>query len=231
MQVHETAMQSRTLTDVQKPPTKLRRGSFSEGEAFFLRKLLLDANPVFGPDGPASDQPKRTLDDEVLLSVPLMHDTPAPAPTRPSISAKLPSSHQKAKRRSIKGLWEAHASGVNPKSLTRRGSLTLSGSSPELRQLIEEEEEAARKAVTEQLAKRQSLTAEDDDDDDALSDQEVRPEKKAADEISVASSWDEEDDHKMFNTWEVRYLSFFPLSIMRINFAHTCSLTVTGAER
>ena len=127
----------------------LRRGSFSSEEAFFLRKLLLDDHsPKESDQWMNENDQSKVLDDEVLLSVPprmLKDDEQVVACT-----SKLPSSHQKAKRRSIKGLWEAHASGVNLKSLQQR----------------------------------------------------VSP--APADDTSVASSWDEEDDDKMFDTWEVR---------------------------
>jgi len=177
-------------------PQMVRRASFSEAEAFFLHQLFVDDNSssnVASNTATATAEPAqettKALTDEMLFSVPPKM-TVNDASSRP----KLPPSHQKARRRSTVDLWKAHADGITPAILKRKGSLVRKSST-----FNDNDGEARRDS--ELLQAPDETQDGDEDASDAASDVEVRPEKEM-DDVSVASSWDEEEEHD-FDTWEV----------------------------
>lgn len=221
----------------------LRRGSFTEGEEFFLRRLLLDENVLTLSAAPNDESgnpvatAKKAFDDEILLSVPpsiglVENDLPLiPGGGSGCCDGgvkKLPSGHKGAKRRSIKGLWEAHACGVHPKLLILRATKLNNNNSNRSRSFSEFDRRSGTKRAASLNPARKSFSEfeqsassfdevdyfqydENDDDDNpdpgddtTHTDAEIRPEKNP-DATSATSSWDDHDDNGIFDTWEVRF--------------------------
>jgi len=177
----------------KEPPA--RRASFTEGERAFLHALFVDdLGDTRDRVEKQDNKTAQALTDDVLFSVPPSMETLDNS--QDQTPPKLPATHQKARRRSTVGLWRAHNAGVSPAKLKRKGSLTLP-----------------------RTTRRDSsgIDANDNGNDDGsdvasmASDVEVRPEKDVDDEVSVASSWDEEADHfDSFDTWKVLQDEYAP---------------------
>ena len=167
-----------------------RRGSFSDVETFFLHGLLVDNDNVHGKDQnekvTANESQKKEvkfLTDDILFSV-VSEEQITRATKTTDQYPKLPSSHQKAQRRSITGLWQAHQDGISPSKLKERGKLFLRGS-------FNNSDVAPRRQESDMMCNNA--------EEDVASDTEVRPEY---DYVSICSSWDEEEEHT-FDAWEV----------------------------
>jgi hypothetical protein len=169
-----------------------RRASLSEAEEFFLHALLVEEpQSSEGDDDPQLvkklEKASQILNDDMLFSVP-------PADENQEDASKL-NANKRARRPSILGLWQAHEDGVAPKSLAKRGSLSLQPSG-DLKQEAEELDQEEEK-------KDNILELEEEDSSDAASDEEVRHEEHALEDGSSGSSWGEEDHCENYSCWEV----------------------------
>jgi hypothetical protein len=169
-----------------------RRASLSEAEEFFLHALLVEEpQSSEGDDDPQLvkklEKASQILNDDMLFSVP-------PADENQEDASKL-NANKRARRPSILGLWQAHEDGVAPKSLAKRGLLSLQPSG-DLKQEAEELDQEEEK-------KDNILELEEDDSSDAASDEEVRHEEHALEDGSSGSSWGEEDHCENYSCWEV----------------------------
>jgi len=168
----ERVMTTQETQDKPKP-------DLTEAEAAFLRALLLD--PIKEEHSGHSQDTERTLDDDVLFSLPFPPDE---EPVR-----------EKTQRGNtmLLQLWHAFEDGVKPRTLVRQASL--------------QRKETEGKAKTVQ--KQASIKEEVNDDESVCSirsDEEVRVERGSIDDddISSCSSWKEEEGGlEHYDSWEV----------------------------
>jgi hypothetical protein len=155
---------------------------FDEYEKVFLTSLLVD---------PPQDMSK-SLTADMLLSSPL----PATEIMKIQSRKQLLDSNSRHRLK----LWRAHQKGI--KFLRRRaGEITSDTQAQEIEKNTLLERKSYSKH-TSSMSVKDSNESECDLDDGPHSDSEVRPDKNI-DEESSASSWNEEDLQKNFDSWQV----------------------------
>lgn len=165
--------------DMKADNTK-HKPDLTEAETAFLRALLLD--PIKqGASSSRTASTTKTLDDEILFSLPFHQET---------------LEKQKSSRRNtiLLGLWHAFEDGVQPKTLVRQASMHRQKS------------KAKRLEKQRSIQNQESQLVDDESYCSAKSDEEVRAEKRDVkeDELSSCSSWGEDDGgHEHYDSWEV----------------------------
>jgi hypothetical protein len=127
-----TTTRNQQLRKSLQQATKHRVASLTPAEAFFLHRLLVDADELV-PNKHLENACKR-LDDDILFSTmpPATAIAASPSsagglepyvpPLIPLGRPSLPAKHRKANRHSTVGLWKAHHDGVTPNILRSKSA-------------------------------------------------------------------------------------------------------------